>query len=325
MSIPRRRLHASPRFHANVVLDKPQCAHDENFAWLNRKDDGTTAVVLENPKTAEYQIVRTSLLPGLLKTVRENRKHALPLKMFEVADVVVKDDREERRARNIRRTGALYCGKKAGFEIVHGLLDRLMLMLDVENLGSASGLSKTGKAGYYIQQFDGGCTSPARSWTSVETTRSLLCADPTFFPDRAAKIFYRPATDSSTQSAHLMDTGASAANDIDTNVEAAEPAFTRAALPEGSEQGHGSEQAGRESRPKPSRPASALDTLKDKLLSALPGGTGSTGASGAAEAAKQAAQKDVEIGIMGILHPTVLRNFDVEYPCSVFEFTLEQL
>ena len=127
-----------------------------------------------------------------------------------------------------------------------------------------------------------------------------------------------------------MDTGASAANDIDTNVEAAEPAFTRAALPQGAEQSQSSGQkseveSASESRPTPTRPASALDTLKDKLLSALPGGSGSAGASGAAEAAKQAAQKDVEIGIMGILHPTVLRNFDVEYPCSVFEFTLEQL
>lgn len=40
------------------------CSHAENFEWLNRIDDGKTAIKLENPKTAEYQIVRTSLLPG---------------------------------------------------------------------------------------------------------------------------------------------------------------------------------------------------------------------------------------------------------------------
>ena len=38
------------------------CSHDENFAWLNRTDDRNTAVKLANPKTAEYQVVRTSLL-----------------------------------------------------------------------------------------------------------------------------------------------------------------------------------------------------------------------------------------------------------------------
>jgi phenylalanyl-tRNA synthetase beta chain len=46
------------------------CSHDENYKWLNRKDDGTKAIRLQNPKSLEYQIVRTSLLPGLLKTVR---------------------------------------------------------------------------------------------------------------------------------------------------------------------------------------------------------------------------------------------------------------
>ena len=132
-----------------------KCSHDENFAWLNRKDDGHQAVVLENPKTAEYQIVRTSLLPGLLKTIRENKSHTLPLKIFEVSDIVVKDDSQERKARNVRRCAALYTGRKAGFEVVHGLLDRLMLMLDFENLKSAKGDCGAGKAGYWIEQFDG--------------------------------------------------------------------------------------------------------------------------------------------------------------------------
>lgn len=137
------------------VLPLTLCSKDEQFTWLNKTDDGKTAVMLENPKTAEYQIVRTSLLPGLLKSVRENRKHPLPIKIFEVYDVVVKDDSKERRARNVRKCGALYCGRKAGFEVVHGLLDKLMLMLDIENLKSPEGKSDTGKAGYYIKAADG--------------------------------------------------------------------------------------------------------------------------------------------------------------------------
>jgi len=40
------------------------CSHEENFAWLNREDDGKTVIRLANPKTLEYQVVRTSLLPG---------------------------------------------------------------------------------------------------------------------------------------------------------------------------------------------------------------------------------------------------------------------
>ena len=32
---------------------------------------------------------------------------------------------------------------------------------------------------------------------------------------------------------------------------------------------------------------------------------------------------DEEIGVLGILHPTVLEKFEIGYPCSAVEFTLE--
>ncbi len=32
---------------------------------------------------------------------------------------------------------------------------------------------------------------------------------------------------------------------------------------------------------------------------------------------------DLEIGVLGILHPTVLERFEISYPCSALEFTLE--
>jgi len=79
------------------VMPLVLCSHDENFAWLNRVDDGKTAVKLANPKTAEYQVVRTSLLPGILKTIRENKSLRLPIQTFEVADIVLKDESCERK------------------------------------------------------------------------------------------------------------------------------------------------------------------------------------------------------------------------------------
>lgn len=32
---------------------------------------------------------------------------------------------------------------------------------------------------------------------------------------------------------------------------------------------------------------------------------------------------DEEIGVLGILHPSVLEKFEITYPCSALEFTLE--
>jgi len=54
------------------VMSLILCSHNENYAFLNRKDDGK-AIVLQNPKTIEHEVVRTTLLPGILKTLRENK------------------------------------------------------------------------------------------------------------------------------------------------------------------------------------------------------------------------------------------------------------
>ena len=133
------------------------CSHEENFAWLNRKDDGMTAVRLANPKTAEYQVVRTSLLPGLLKTIRENKHHSLPMKVFEVSDVAFKDMNLERKSHNERHFAAAWYGKSSGFEIVHGLMDRIMLMLKSAFVTSEEGLHAKGaeEAAYWIEEVDG--------------------------------------------------------------------------------------------------------------------------------------------------------------------------
>lgn len=127
------------------VMPLTLCSSAENFDMLRRQDDGT-AVRLANPKTAEYQVVRTSLLPGLLKTVRENRDHALPMRVFECGDVSFQDTRVERRARNERHFAALYAGTSASFETPHGLLDRLMQMMRYSPL--------TGERSYYLEEAD---------------------------------------------------------------------------------------------------------------------------------------------------------------------------
>ncbi|KAF6745282.1 phenylalanyl-tRNA synthetase subunit beta [Ephemerocybe angulata] len=148
------------------VLPLILCSHEDNFEWLNHEDDNKTAVKIANPKTLEFQVVRTTLVPGLLKTIRENRSHALPIKIFESSDVVFKDTTRERQARNERHAAAVYCNKSAGFAIVHGMLDRAMKMLEIPRISSQDSSATTG---YYIK----------------ETTDGM------YFPGRASNIYYR--------------------------------------------------------------------------------------------------------------------------------------
>jgi len=164
------------------VLPLILCSHDENFAWLNRKDDGRTVIKLANPKTLEYQVVRTTLLPGLLKTLRENKGVALPLRLIEVSDVAFKDDSSERKTRNERHFAAAYCGKSASFEVVHGLLDRILSMLRTafvthepapagQTAGPEARRNASEPDGYFIEEI----------------------SEPTFFAGRAAAICLRVA------------------------------------------------------------------------------------------------------------------------------------
>ena len=39
--------------------------------------------------------------------------------------------------------------------------------------------------------------------------------------------------------------------------------------------------------------------------------------------ATNSATGDFELGVLGILHPSVLVNFEIPYPCSAVEFNLE--
>jgi len=107
------------------------CSDKENFEQMNKKDDGKTAVTISNPKTFEFQACRISLIPGLLKTLQQNLKTGLPIQLFEVNDVVLVDETTDVGARNIRKAAALFCSTTSGFEIIHGLVDRLMEVMAI--------------------------------------------------------------------------------------------------------------------------------------------------------------------------------------------------
>lgn len=114
------------------VLTLTLCSHKENFEYLKRVDPGNEAVVLSNPKTIEYEVVHTSLVPEMLKTIASNKKMPLPIKVFQIADVVLQDPSTDVGARNERRLSAVICDLTSGFEVIHGLLDRVMQMVGVE-------------------------------------------------------------------------------------------------------------------------------------------------------------------------------------------------
>lgn len=68
---------------------------------------------------------------ALLKTLAANKDAALPLKLFEVSDVILVDAASETGCRNERHLAAVHCSGKTEFEVIQGLLNRVMEVLGV--------------------------------------------------------------------------------------------------------------------------------------------------------------------------------------------------
>lgn len=98
---------------------------------LNKKEDNRV-VKIENPRTEDFTVGRTTLIPGMLKWLLNNKNQKLPFKLFEVGDVVLKTENEIG-AKNERHVCCLYSNTEQVFETIHGTLDYLMSQLKVES------------------------------------------------------------------------------------------------------------------------------------------------------------------------------------------------
>lgn len=126
------------------------CSLDDGFKNLRRPNNGKTAAVIGNPATPEFQIVRVNLLSGLLKTISENKAIALPIRVFEIADVVLLNEGNAVGASNHRRLGALYYGKTPGFDEIQGLIGYVMKMLGIPRTSAEA----PGEGYYYRESAD---------------------------------------------------------------------------------------------------------------------------------------------------------------------------
>eukprot|EP00466_Bigelowiella_natans_P012459 jgi/Bigna1/85766/estExt_fgenesh1_pg.C_60051 len=121
------------------VLTFALCTHDEIFENIKVRDEKKTAVSLANPRVKGFTMVRTMLLPGLLKTIAESSSYPKPIRIFEVSDVVFLDDSTETGARNERHLCAMWCDTKSGLENIQSLLRRIM---EANGVGWAGGKPK---------------------------------------------------------------------------------------------------------------------------------------------------------------------------------------
>ncbi len=126
---------------------------NDEFKKLGLKEKNIAEI--KNPIGKEYSSLRVSILPSLLKILRENRHHSLPQKIFEIGKVVNKSYENE------NHLGFVEISAKSNFteckSIVDGVLREIGKNYNIKNLDHpafvkgrcASILYKAKKIGYF--------------------------------------------------------------------------------------------------------------------------------------------------------------------------------
>jgi len=218
------------------VLTHGLCSIHDNFTALQCPVREDLAVSLLNPANIEYQVVRTTLLPGLLKTIQHNKSASFTngFKLFEISDVVLVDKSNVVTdtivgARNSRKLAAVYAGPTSGFEIIHGLVDRIMTLTEV---------------------------APEAAYVATSMKKAQGAEDEKYRVSREGWYYtIAPLPAEGAHESKMYFTGRAA-----------------------------------------------------QVLLTKPGNA-----------------EKVRLGTFGILHPLVLKNFNIQYPCSVVELDLEEL
>ncbi|KAM0687094.1 phenylalanine--tRNA ligase subunit beta [Conglomerata obtusa] len=101
------------------------------LSLLSKNDSFGDCVTLSNPKSLECEVVRNSLLPGILKSIHSNQHTGVPMKVFEVSDVVLINNDK---IYNSTFLCACYVYKTDCLENIIGLCSLLFKKLGLKNI-----------------------------------------------------------------------------------------------------------------------------------------------------------------------------------------------
>ncbi|MFH1456034.1 MAG: phenylalanine--tRNA ligase subunit beta [archaeon] len=89
-------------------------------------------IELDSAVNEEYNVLRTWMLPQLIKILSENRHHELPQKIFEAGVMFTEDAKSETGVKEFTRLGVAITHQTANFTEAKQILDYLLRMLDVK-------------------------------------------------------------------------------------------------------------------------------------------------------------------------------------------------
>ncbi len=86
-------------------------------AWLQALGEPlANGIVVKNPISADYEVMRTSLLPGLVDAAKRNLARGMPdTALFEVGPIVLRTNDTKEPTREPSRAAAIWLGRRAGW------------------------------------------------------------------------------------------------------------------------------------------------------------------------------------------------------------------
>ena len=102
---------------------------DDQFRKMNTKP--CPYIELGSTKETTINMVRNWLLPELIKFIVNNRSKPYPQKIFEINDVIIPDNKEEVKSRNVTKLSCLIAHEKTNFTEIKQTLDYLSQVLNI--------------------------------------------------------------------------------------------------------------------------------------------------------------------------------------------------
>jgi phenylalanyl-tRNA synthetase beta chain len=106
------------------ILSYTMTNKDNLFKRMDLKEE--KVVEIENPVSLNWNVFRSWLLPSLMEFYSNNQHVEYPQKTFEIGDVVLIDEKQETKTRDVRKMAAAIADSKVDYYDILAILDEFM-------------------------------------------------------------------------------------------------------------------------------------------------------------------------------------------------------
>ena len=110
----------------SVLLEEPKGFSRDVRKTPKRFPSHAEFTVIKNPVSEEHTMLRVSLLPGLLNILNINKHRTLPLKIFEIGDVIADE-------KNVRKIGGMIIHPKANFTETKSVVEAVLREMKIKH------------------------------------------------------------------------------------------------------------------------------------------------------------------------------------------------